>query len=365
MRSNMGVRTLFAALTSVMVLAAANTTPVVSANLADDTCVDDGKVSYICNALNVEDLIQIEGTHWVLAGKLPERGQTQGGFYLVDTRDGSFSDMALDFSGAVDDRYKACPGAPDPARFLAHGINIRFGTGAQHELYVVNHGERESIEVFDLDVSGGRPTLSWNGCVIAPEEASLNSVAYLPSGGFATTSITTRTDPESFNKLLAGQPSGFVLEWIPDTGWSRLPASEFSGNNGIEVSRDGKYLYVAGWGDRTLRIIKRGTDEVKTIDLGDLQPDNIRYAADGELLIAGQVVDSKKAIFDCIRSPATICSFDYKVMKFNPDTHVVKTVVNEPATDRFGSATTGTQIGNEIWVGTFRGTRIARVPMMK
>lgn len=356
-----------AALASIAVLIVVDTALVSSsAALAinsPEVCENDGDVSYICDVINVEDLIHIEGTNWVLAGSLPERGQTAGGFYLMDSASEFFTDLVPDFSAQVAPEYAACPGSPDPTRFLVHGINIKFSTSGVHDLYVVNHGERESVEIFKLDSRSELPTLTWNGCVIAPEEASLNSVAFLPSGGFATTSITTRTDPDSFSKLIAGQPSGFVLEWTPQMGWMRVPNSAFSGNNGIEVSKDGNALYVAGWADNSLHIIDRKTHTVESIDLGELQPDNIRYAADGSILIAGQVVDNKQAIFDCIRSDAAVCAFDYQVAKFNPATMELKTVVDERATEHFGGATTGVQLGDEIWVGTFRGNRVARVPL--
>lgn len=351
-----------AMLTKVMVLAFASA---VSASAAAEDCKRDGTVSYICDVRNVEDLISIEGTNWIIAGSLPERGQTAGGFYLINSEDHSFSTIDPQWNSKPSSIYAACPGSPDPAQFLVHGINIRYGVDNVHQLYVVNHGERESIEVFELDANTDRPRLTWTGCVIAPENASLNSVAYLPNDGIATTSITTRTDPESFNKLIAGEPSGFVLEWQPVEGWKRLPNSEFSGNNGIEASKDGQFLYVAGWADNTLRILTRGKREVRTIDLGNLQPDNIRYAPDGDLLIAGQVVASKQSIFDCIRSEAEVCSFDYKVAKFNPQTLEMKTVVDEKATGLFGGATTAVQVGDTAWIGTFRGTRIAMVRMSK
>ncbi|WP_262695750.1 YncE family protein [Kordiimonas aquimaris] len=352
------------ALSKVMVLAYAGTMSV-SADEQIDTCEDEGAVTYICDVRNVEDLIRIEGTDWILAGSLPERGQTAGGFYLINSKDSSFSTIVPEWNNAPSNRYAACPSSPDPAQFLVHGINIRYGNDGVHQLYVVNHGERESIEMFDLDATTIKPTLTWSGCVIAPEDASLNSVAYLPAGGFATTSITTRTDPDSFKKLIAGKPSGFVLEWQPAEGWKRLPNSEFSGNNGIEVSKDGRFLYIAGWADNTLRVLTRDTYDVRTIDLGNLQPDNIRYAPDGDLLIAGQVVESKQAIFDCIRSEVEVCSFDYQVAKFNPRTLEIKTVVDEEASDLFGGATTAIQIGDTAWIGTFRGTRIAKARMIK
>ena len=79
---------------------------------AHDECSADGDVSYICDAQNVEDLIHIKDTDWVLAGRLLSGDANDGGFYLININDNSKSDFAPDFSGTAKDRYAACPGRP-------------------------------------------------------------------------------------------------------------------------------------------------------------------------------------------------------------------------------------------------------------
>ena len=116
--------------------------------------------------------------------------------------------------------YPTCPGPLDPekqAAFRAHGLYLKPGRGAVHTLYVVHHGTRESVEVFEVDARATPPALTWIGC--APELSTIgpgNGVAALPEGGFAVTSGKT----------------GDVWQWQTRSGWSQVPGSEGSAPNG-------------------------------------------------------------------------------------------------------------------------------------
>ena len=157
----------------------------------------------------------------------------EGPLYLADTRDHTATVVfPTETSRPRHDTrtYGACPG-PVSRQFRPHGLNPRPGDNGRHTLYVVGHGDREAIEVFEVDMNGAVPTLTWVGCAVAPEALGLNSVVALPEGGFAATSPRTRD----------------VWEWSTDAGWSRVPGSEDIGPNGLEISRDGQWFYVGGW----------------------------------------------------------------------------------------------------------------------
>src|SRR5438874_1171509 len=84
---------------------------------------------------------------------------------------------------------------------------VQEGKNSRHTLYVVNHGKRESIEVFELDAKVRPPTLTWIGCVVAPEPVGLNSVLPLPDGGFIGTDFLERgaNAAAARGKMLAGE----------------------------------------------------------------------------------------------------------------------------------------------------------------
>ena len=69
--------------------------------------------------------------------------------------------------------------------------------------------------------------------------------------------------------------------------------------------------------------------------------DNIRWAADGTLLAAGQ------------GGGASI------VVKVDPKTLRLREIVRHGDTPAFGASTVAVEVGKELWVGSFRGDRLA------
>lgn len=321
-------------------------------------CPSGERAAYICDVQNVEDLVAIRNTSWVLAGRLIDP-PTGGGLYLIDAGSGAASPVVPDFKGPKASIYSECPGAPGKDEFAAHGVAIRYGTGSKHELYAVNHNGRRSIEIFDMDMSSTRPALSWKGCVVVPPAVMPNSVAPLPSGGFVVTSFGIRTDPQTYQKAMVGGISGFVARWAPGAGWSEVPGTQLSANNGIAVSEDGKRLFVTGWGDSKLHVISLGEIPYthQALDLGAVHPDNIRETADGKLLIAGQVAKPAE-IFAC--ASLASCEVGFKVIAVDPVSLAIEPLLDEPGSRAFGGASAAILVGNELWVGTFSGSRIAR-----
>ena len=79
-----------------------------------------------------------------------------------------------------------------------------------------------------------------------------------------------------------GETTGNVLERHEEGGWSKVPGSVTLGPNGIEVSSDGRWIYVAGWPTKALVRLSRGSatlkrDSVKTGHLAD----NLTWTSDG------------------------------------------------------------------------------------
>ena len=313
-----------------------------------------GGTQYICGQQAPEDLVLVPSSDWVVASVFAG----SGGIRLVNTRDKSTTTAYPSATSKEQfDRktYNTCPGPPDAAEkamFRTHGLALRAGRNSVHALYAVHHGGRESIEVFDLDARAKPPTLTWVGCAVAPEPVGLNSVVGLPEGGFAATNFLARNvDAGARGKMLAGENNGEIWEWHTGTGWKIIPGSEASGANGLEVSKDGKWLYVAAWGSQSFFRLSRGQTPPKrdSIPLG-FRVDNIRWAPDGTLFAAGQGG----------AAPGTQTS---NVVKINPNTLKVQELIKQQNNDAFGSGTVAVQVGKELWVGSFRGDRIARFPV--
>jgi sugar lactone lactonase YvrE len=211
----------------------------------------------------------------------------------------------------------------------------------------VHHGKRESIEVFEIDARSKIPSVTWIGCAVAPDPIGLNSVVPLPRDGFIATNYLERgaNASASRTKMMAGENNGELWEWHTGKGWAKVPGSEAAGANGVEVSKDGKWLYVAAWGGQSLFRMSRGQIPVKrdSVQLG-FRVDNIRFNSDGSIFAAGQGQRTSN------------------VVKVDPNTLKVTELINQPDTPSFGSGTVAIQVGSEIWVGSFRGDKIAIFP---
>ena len=131
---------------------------------------------------NPEDLVLVPGTPWIVSSGMAEGA----GFYLVDSKAGSGSAAAV--HGAARPDVRELRDAADAAVVEhATGSNIRASGPGRAKLYVVGHGAREAIEVFDVDATGARPTLTWRGCVPMPEGLAANSVASFADGSLVAT----------------------------------------------------------------------------------------------------------------------------------------------------------------------------------
>lgn len=317
-------------------------------------CRADGDIQFVCGPEDPEDLAWIPGSPWVIVASYRADG------YLSAADSETRETFEIYPSGAAPPRHDAelFPDCPNEmrAQFYGHGVYLSRGTGGIHTLYAVRHQGRETIEVFEVDARGRRPVLTWVGCLFAPYATPgffFNSVVELPDRGIAVTS--------------PGQNS--VWEWQPDAGWHLVPgsvstapaASGIDMPNGIEVSPDGEWYYIGAWGGERVVRLSRGRDPVvrETLPVG-FRIDNVHWAADGDLLVAGHAATAQQ-VGACLGS--MICEgYDSKVWKVSPDLRTHEEIFNYPASPNMPLGTTAIQVGNEFWIGGLRGTRIAVVP---
>ncbi len=318
-------------------------------------CDPAGSLQFICGLVGPEDLVPVPESNWVIASG----DAAPGAITLVNVRDKTTTALypSANLKQRLDAKtYDSCPGPIDPDekdKFRAHGLFLRPGRNSLHTLYVVHHGNRESIEVFEFDARAKAPALTWIGCAVAPDPVGLNSVVALPEGGFAATNFQPRGAARGRANMQAGEKNGELWEWHPGAGWKIVPGSEASGANGIEISKDGRWFYMAGWGSQTFIRFSRGQTPVKRDEIPvGFRLDNLRWAPDGSLLGAGQEIPSTGGF-----AMATS-----RVIKIEPGTLKVQELIRYPYNDTFNFSTVAIQIGREIWVGSVRGDRIARFP---
>ena len=329
-------------------------------------CSPANGVNFICGVTNVEDFAPVPNTHWIIGGDLSTAAAPQGYLYLFDTSKRSAravqpSEIAIRPDKA---KYPDCPGPVDMKTFGPHGLDLTRTGGSHRVLYAVNHGGRESIEVFNTDLSGPQPKFTWVGCVVAPKGFWPDAVASLPNGGIIVTSLWDPTDADRVSKLAAGKPVGALDTWYPNKGWTPVPGTEaMSGPNGVIASADGKEVYVAVWsGKQVARInLEANPPKIDTVPTGILT-DNVHWSTSGKSILVGGQAATVEQVLKCFESSAVNCNVPFAIFRMDPATMKLKTVVKPGVYGVMGAGTGAVEVGGKIWVSSFRSDRIGLFP---
>jgi len=324
---------------------------------AQSACEASGGLSFVCGPKNPEDLVLVPGTRSILASGMADGA----GFYTVDADTKAWS--TLSFDAKHDARYTSCTTPPAVATLNTHGLSIRSNGNGRSTLYAVGHGAREAIEVFAVDPNGGRPKLTWTGCVPMPEGLAANSVASFPDGSLVATVLIM--PGKTFADSVAKRNTGAVFEWTwGKPAFELVEGTELPGNNGIEVSADGREIYVVSSGYQTVVAFSHSNParQLRSTRSLPFTPDNVHLAADGHLVTAGMAND----VPECGGPPGPqhdlaklgSCPRGTIAVSIDPKTMRDEIIVETPANPAFSNATMALLVGKEFWLGTFSGDRI-------
>jgi SMP-30/Gluconolactonase/LRE-like region len=326
-----------------------------------DTCSAFGDMKFICGLNGPEDLMPLPNSKWMIASGM-QVNNMPGHFYLIDSGAKTAEEL---FPGAnpkfAQDKtmFANCPGPVDVTNFSVHGLSLRPASAGHYKMYITSHGGREAVEAFDLDTTGAKPSLTWVGCVLLPQNIFINSVAVLPDGGFVVTKMIGN-EPNAFAGIQKGEVTGLVYEWHPgNADVKAVPGTELSGPNGIEISEDGKTMYVAAMGNREIIKYSLGDKPMRVAAAKlDIMVDNVHWAPNGKLLTAGGVVPVPGAASGGPGAPR-----DSKVYEIDPDTMAATELAVIDGKNPVGALSTGAEAAGDLWVGTPRGDRVGYVPL--
>ena len=331
---------------------------------------DTSNPLFVYGPIKAEDLVRLSGTPWIVASHLnldlsSGMPPTLYGFgplraIRMDTHEVRLlyptSDSAVDWDRTT---FPDCPQPPDS--LSSHGLNVRPLGGNKFRLYVCNHGGRHSVEIIDVAVHGEQLHTTWRGGVpVAVNDLGVwpNGVAPLPEEGF----------------ILSGYN---VAKWRPGRGWEKFdsyqglkpgaPTVRGAGgmSNGVEVSRDGQWIFIADSLRETVIRVPIGGGEQTVFDFNShpgFHPDNLRWGEDGLLYVCGPILPKFQRDEDFIKC------FDHSfmvtgilVMSIDPKTLAVREVVNsaDGFELRYGLTSTALQVGDQLWLGTEIGDRVA------
>jgi hypothetical protein len=329
-------------------------------------------VHFITDVMNVEDFAPIDGTNWVIGSSLSLFGPNpKGPLYVFNTETATASAIDPRHVAVQWDkmRYGACPSVPDMANLISHGLGIAPSKSKVRTLYVVNHGGRESVEVFSIDLQGKDPSWTWIGCVSAPAGTYPDAVAALPNDGMVISSLWNPQDPERLAKLRAGAPIGSLFEWSPRSGMRELEESKaLSGPNGVITSTDGEFIFVAVWSGKAVARIDRSGAEPKIdkVETGFLT-DNLRWSRDSRRIYVGGQATSVDTVLACVESKTAVnCpNVPFQIDSLDPKTLTLTPIIPATTLGEMGLGTGAIKVGGNYWISTAHGDRIAIVPARK
>lgn len=317
--------------------------PALAQNGASDCSAEQG-VTYLCGFVVPEDVVSLGFTGLALAGG----HRAPGHMYLIDPATGESSELihSASFSQRHDmNAYPGCPGPLNVEAFDVHGISVTVTAPRQFSLYTTSHGEREAIEIYELDLSGASPALTWTGCVMLPQDGYHNAVIRLDDGGFVATRM--RDMDVNNNDVQPGQITGRLFEWHPGGRVQAIAGTDLSLPNGVDVSPDQRYLFVAASGtSEVVRFDRSMTPIGKQSASLPMRPDNFHWDGNGMLLSAGRNPDGA----------------GWAAVEVDPDTLASTVLGSVDGSASMQRASAAARVGNEIWIGS-NEDRIARFPL--
>lgn len=328
-------------------------------------CRPDSELDYLCGLQRPEDLVNIPGTQWLVAS-----GFSPGeGIRFIDTvrREArpAFRRLATELQPDAG-TYPHCTQPVDPALFNTRGLSIRELSPGRWQLLVVDHGGRESVEVFEVSLGGGgAPMARWRGCIPLPPDQVGNAVASFADG---TILVTVLTRPgTTIADFVEGKKTGAVWGWRAGAeAFESIPGTELPGNNGLEVDPDGRHFYVVAFGLHALAVFdrQRGDGPVQVITAPDFMPDNVHWT-EGRLLLAGMRYDEPacggtRKVVRGVADPM-LCHRGWIVGEVDRARGRIATVAYGRPQSFFNGLSAAALVRGELWLGSFQSDRLAIV----
>jgi hypothetical protein len=131
--------------------------------------------------------------------------------------------------------------------------------------------------------------------------------------------------------------------------------------NGIELSQDGETIFLDVYMGSEFRKIRR-SDGALLAKIPLAQPDNVHWNADGTRLLVASHTGAFADMLACQELETGTCPLGFEIVSIDPDDLSRETLVANEGPP-MGAATVAVQAGDDLWLGTFNGNRIARVPL--
>ena len=342
--------------TSCLLLIASPIGIAAEADLPCRAIEDPAGLSTLCGFAKPEDLQFVRSRSVVIVSEQGWKAPASGGSISivdVDTKAVRLGKRRTAWpaaSATVSTKLIGDPACKTPPQdvFSPHGLSV-LERRSDIRLAIVNHAERESVELFDVLGKGDDLRLEWRGCALLPPDTAANDVTLHSDGRLFISNYAPSTrDLRAVTSLFAalrGELTGDVMEWSPKSGWRHLPNTAGAMPNGLVIDESRKRLFVAELGKQRVVEFELGRDGGATrraeYSFRDLA-DDLNWTLRGTLLVGGQVRKDPK---------------QWSVAEIDPKTGTVRSLFEER--NAIHSVTSATDVGAGIVFGSTADQRIA------
>ncbi|MBL6688162.1 MAG: SMP-30/gluconolactonase/LRE family protein [Pseudomonadales bacterium] len=330
-----------------------------SANaFASKACSTAQAISTYCGFTNPEDIVPLpDGEHLLISEMGEFMLDTPGQLVTFHTKKALIEPLLVNYDPSEESwGVQGCQ-PPDDALFSPHGIDIVTDNEGRHRLFVVNHGGREAVEMFELVQQQDRWLAQWRGCAIPPGEPFINDVSGFRNGDFLVTHMWDKQSSIAMItlKLTTGVATGWVWRYTQGEGFYKLGESTELMPNGIALSADESTAYVNIYmGNKTLAIDL--ATERKIGEFSVRQPDNITRDDEGWLWVASHQQNPLTETCEGVEEAA--CLLPFQILRVNPENLATEVILDHKG-EPMGYTTVATRVGDTLYMGSAHGDRIA------
>ena len=337
-------------------------------------CVDDemhisgceplGDIVPVCGMQTPEDIAALPDDRHLLLANFSGMHKGTGYLSLFDTVTEKSTHLFPPASNLIDTAdsswgEKTCT-PPPLATFRPHGTHLHRLADGRWRYLVVNHGGRETIEMFEVLGEGASTTLEWRACVPAAPDTFMNDVVGLANGDLVYTRMFHSGG--KLEQLLGalGKSTGDLWRWNRESGLRVLPGTRASQPNGIEISADEKYVFANMYFNREVWKVNASTGEVVAVAVVGAGGDNSAWGSDGRLWVVTHP-ESITNLLACFRDQSTPCGARFEIFAIDPQSMAFESIFVHRGAP-MGAATVAVPQGGRVWVGSFVGDRLISIP---
>ena len=335
-------------------------------------CVDDeihisgcepvGDIRPVCGMQSPEDIAAVDDDRHLLLAHFGGMHDGTGSLSLFDTQTDQVTPLFPPVDGVVDisaaNWGDADCGPPSLDTFSPHGTHLHQLSDGRWRYLVVNHGGRETIELFELLGQGSSSTLAWRGCVQPAAETFMNDVVGLSNGDLIYTRMFHNAGAVEQLLSFVGFNTGDLWRWNQKAGLRLLPGTEANQPNGLEISPDERHVFANMY--FTQEVWKVDVDSGEVVATAPVpNADNSAWGSDGRLWVMTHN-DSIANMLACFEQQDAACAAGFEIIAVDTETMATEMVFAHRGPP-MGAATVAVPQAGRVYMGSFVGDRLISV----